>query len=320
MAAVDRPFRTEPDYARLRALLLEGARRGLALVNWPPARLDGLRYGVHWQAELRGERSWEEDFRVWEAAPAGTLLGVAHFEGPRQGALQVHPDARALEGDMLAWLEARHRQKRPPDATEWTLEIPALTTDRRRQRLLAERGFVRCRPVYVTRVRDMAAALPQAPVAPGFTVRLIEQARAADLEQVAASTRLIFPHADTEAATLRLFAHAPTWSTHWVAEAPDGRFAALAGIWYEPALRHGQFEPVGTLADFRRRGLARAVMAAGLRHLAALGAEQVIVDTGYDNVEANPLYAALGFSRVEVYDVWEKQFGPAPAGAPAPAV
>jgi ribosomal protein S18 acetylase RimI-like enzyme len=93
-----------------------------------------------------------------------------------------------------------------------------------------------------------------------------------------------------------------------VAEAPDGRFAAIAGIWYVPALRHGQFEPVGTLADVRRRGLARAVMAAGLRHLADLGATQAIVDTDYDNLQANPLYAALGFTTVHVYEMWEKPF------------
>lgn len=308
MNAVDRPFYVDPDYARLRDLIIAGHDQGMGLSNWPLARLDSLRFGRFWAGEAAGDRPWEQDFHIWEAGDTGELLAVAHFEEPRVAALQVLPAARPLEPEMLAWIEARHLQNRPAEAAEWTLEIPAHTDDAERQALLARHGFVRRGPVFVTRIRDVRLPAEDAPEPAEFTLRLIDYASDADMERLAAATNDVFPYAGFTAATLRLHQHAPTWTTHWVAESPDGRFASFAGIWYEPALRQGQFEPVGTLAEFRRRGLARAVMGAGLRHLAALGALQALVDTGYENAQANLLYASLGFTTVEVYDTWEKRF------------
>ena len=48
-----------------------------------------------------------------------------------------------------------------------------------------------------------------------------------------------------------------------------------------PEIGVGQFEPVGTHPDHRRRGLASAVMAAGMDWMWARGLRQAFVGTGY---------------------------------------
>ncbi|MFG1639394.1 GNAT family N-acetyltransferase [Amycolatopsis sp. NPDC049252] len=50
----------------------------------------------------------------------------------------------------------------------------------------------------------------------------------------------------------------------WAVEAPDGRIAAQCLIWLEEHNAVGELEPVGTLPEFRRKGLARSVCLAAL--------------------------------------------------------
>jgi ribosomal protein S18 acetylase RimI-like enzyme len=57
----------------------------------------------------------------------------------------------------------------------------------------------------------------------------------------------------------------------------------------------GLFEPVGTHPDFRRRGLARAVMTEGMRRMQTRGMESALVMTASGNEVSKALYQALGF-------------------------
>jgi GNAT superfamily N-acetyltransferase len=52
-----------------------------------------------------------------------------------------------------------------------------------------------------------------------------------------------------------------------VVEAPDGRFASYVLVRPDDENGVGLFEPVGTRAEFRRRGLGAAVCTFGLRRL-----------------------------------------------------
>ncbi|MFZ0546808.1 MAG: GNAT family N-acetyltransferase [Candidatus Promineifilaceae bacterium] len=90
-----------------------------------------------------------------------------------------------------------------------------------------------------------------------------------------------------------------------VAVARDGRFAAYVGVPYDAYNRRGIFEPVCTHPDHRQKGLARALMQEGLRRLKALGAVDVVVETG-DMIPANRLYASLGFTEMYNGCYWTK--------------
>jgi ribosomal protein S18 acetylase RimI-like enzyme len=65
------------------------------------------------------------------------------------------------------------------------------------------------------------------------------------------------------------------------------------------------FGPVGTHQSYRRRGLAKALMSAGLKRLQALGANRAYVDCDPEGA-ANRLYEAVGFSDCAQIHYWQK--------------
>ena len=82
-----------------------------------------------------------------------------------------------------------------------------------------------------------------------------------------------------------------------IAEASDGTIAAFAIAWWDPIARIGEFEPVGTHAEHRRRGLGRALLTHALRRYREFGAELIQVYSWADNAASEGLYQSVGFTR-----------------------
>jgi mycothiol synthase len=82
-----------------------------------------------------------------------------------------------------------------------------------------------------------------------------------------------------------------------VVEAPDGTLAAFALGWLDTVGRVAEFEPVGTDPGHQRRGLSRAVVAAGLARFFQAGARTVQVYADASEEAAEALYASVGFRR-----------------------
>jgi ribosomal protein S18 acetylase RimI-like enzyme len=76
-------------------------------------------------------------------------------------------------------------------------------------------------------------------------------------------------------------------------EAPDGRVAAYSLYWFDPVTKVGLVEPVRVEDEFQRRGLAGAMLTAGINRLAAKGARRMKVSYGSDAAAA--LYQSVGF-------------------------
>jgi len=93
-----------------------------------------------------------------------------------------------------------------------------------------------------------------------------------------------------------------------VVESPDGSFAAFCLAWFDPYLRVGELEPVGTRPGQRRRGLASAASLSALRALRAAGARGVVVHARGDPAYPVPalLYGRLGFARVGRTATWSR--------------
>ena len=84
-----------------------------------------------------------------------------------------------------------------------------------------------------------------------------------------------------------------------VVEAPDGTFAAYVLCWYDDDNRVGEFEPVGTHPDYRRRGLGAAVCRYALKRLREEGARRRSCYTGErdEDERSRGLYDSVGFRR-----------------------
>jgi mycothiol synthase len=97
-----------------------------------------------------------------------------------------------------------------------------------------------------------------------------------------------------------------------VAIEPGGEVAAFTTIWYDDVSRCGYFEPVGTMPEHQRHGLARSLLCDGMRRLMKVGATQVMTIGG--EPPANALYQAMLGPIYDISQPWEKRW---PAGAEA---
>jgi predicted N-acetyltransferase YhbS len=78
-----------------------------------------------------------------------------------------------------------------------------------------------------------------------------------------------------------------------VIQAADGEIAGYALFWFDPVTQVGMLEPMRVEEAYQRRGLARAMLTAGLDRLARRGARRLKV--GYATDAARRLYVGAGF-------------------------
>ena len=285
----------DEDYWRIRPFLREvfllNDRRQ---VTWEVVRWDYWRWpGV----EGWGDGPLEEKVALWEL-PDGKIVAVLNAEGKGEAYLQVHPHLRTpeLEEEVIEVAEACLAQV--SEDGKRTLGVWAHDQDTLRQGILARRGYARDGTAEHQHRLDLSVPIPDRPVAEGFTVRSL-----GDVDELPArswfSWKAFNPNEPEEAY------EALGWEWYLeiqrcplyrrdldiVAVAPNGDLAAFTTVWFDDVARTAYFEPVGTYTPYQRRGLARAVMAEGLRRVKRLGATLAFV-TGY-SPEANALYDAV---------------------------
>ena len=303
-AIITRPMQ-EGDFARMRQLLIDTVAITPIGFTWDMRRLDGKRF---YNADLAAHRLLRRPVQLWENA-AGQLAGYVLSESPGDAHLNVHPDFRHLEAEMIAWAEA-HLAVPCPDGAGREVEIYVYEYDALRQQLLAARGFEKmnyggmCRHI---RLGCQPIAAPE--VAAGYTLRTTQPDDMHDCQRIADLLNAAFHRDFHNAQEFSHFAqHAPSFhpDLDLVMVAPDGSFAAYVGVPYDATNRRGIFEPVCTHPNHQRKGLARALMLEGFHRLRALGAVDATVDTG-DAVAANAFYTAMGFTEAYRGFAWRKR-------------
>jgi ribosomal protein S18 acetylase RimI-like enzyme len=177
-----------------------------------------------------------------------------------------------------------------PDATE----AVALEDDEEARAFLARHGFTKPGRAIHFNHRAVADAPIPPPLTDGFRYRTVEPEDLA--ERVAVHRDVWEPSRVTESSYRNVMAEWPyRRSLDCVVEAPDGRFAAYVLVWPDDENGVGLFEPVGTRAEFRRRGLGAAVCTFGLQRLHEEGMRRAVV--GCDAGPACALYESIGFRR-----------------------
>lgn len=294
----------EDDYWRIREFLrlvfrLSGRRES----SWQVYRFDYWRW--HGIANL-GQGPLEEKVFLWETRQ-GMLAAVLNAEDLGQAYLQVHPALRnpALEESMIEVAE-EHLAIPGADGRR-KLFIWAHADDPVRPGLLASRGYTRSECPEFQRRRPVAETIPDAPIAPGYTVRAL-----GDVDELPArgwlSWKAFHPEEPDEAYEgwewYLNVQRAPLYrrDLDLVAVAPDGELASFCTVWFDDVNRSGAFEPVGTHPAHQRRGLGKAVMAEGLRRLQGLGGTMAYV--GSYEAPAHALYSSLGFVHYDLFERW----------------
>lgn len=300
----NRPFAGDEDYPAMRQLLLDTVAITPVGFNWDVRRLDGKRF---YEADPDFNYLLTRPVQLWEN-DAGELVAYVLAESPVDAHLQVHPDYRYLEDELVAWAEANLGGE--DDEGRRHLEIYAYEYDALRQQVLASRGYTKMD--YGGMIRHLRLGRqprPSVDLADGYTIRTTQPEDLADCQRIADLLNAAFGRTFHSAREFQNFARrAPCFrgDLDLVAVAPDGRFAAYVGIPYDDQNRWGIFEPVCTHPDHQRKGLARALMNEGLLRLWERGATDASVDTG-DMIAANAFYTAMGFTEAYKGYSWRKQ-------------
>ncbi|WP_406335721.1 GNAT family N-acetyltransferase [Streptomyces sp. NBC_00203] len=207
---------------------------------------------------------------------------------------QVHPDHTELVDEVIEWYDgvaaSLERTVLPTAADEFALKRWAAHGYETDVEALGDTGDW-------TQLNERVLADVERPVLPaGFRFRTADEAGPEDA--VRAHVDAWTPSAYTAQSykDVRQTA-AYRGDLHVLVEAPDGTMASSTIMWLDEANKTVEFEPVGTHPDYRRLGLARAMMLHGMHLARAAGATHatVVCRGAPGHPEARGLYYGLRF-------------------------
>jgi ribosomal protein S18 acetylase RimI-like enzyme len=206
--------------------------------------------------------------------------------------LDYEPGPGELHREVLEWFEA--------EAESDTLTTYAMESNEDWLEALAASGYERREEGwYAYHVQELEGELPEPDVPEGFTLHTVDGED--DFRKRVEIHRAVWAPSRVTADVYRRVTQAWPYRADLdcVLEAPDGSFASYVLCWYDDANRVGEFEPMGTHPDYRRRGLGAAVCRFALRRLQEEGARQAIVYAGGrpEDGGARRLYESVGFRR-----------------------
>jgi len=301
----NRPLQGEPDALRLNQFLIDTYALLGQPFNWEPRRWEGSYWCV--SDTNRTDPTWGAHTQLWETAD-GQIVGAAVPDGPGDVAIQIHPHYRALEEEILDWAETHIAQTLENGRRE--LIAWAFDWDTERQARLQRRGHTpRSEWFWHNRGRTVSDPVPALPTPEGYIIRSVCPTDA-DVERWVTCTNTTFGQSYTPEyhRNFQLYSPSHNYDLHLVAEAPDGPFAAFAGLTVDVHNRYAVFEPVGTHPAHRRKGLARFLMFEGIRRLQALDTTDIVYVANWGTSDAGKLYASVGLELEATITAWVKTF------------
>jgi GNAT superfamily N-acetyltransferase len=287
------------DYQRVDDFLIQHYQPGNLDRNWIEPAWEYMHHHGLLDSDSLGK------IGIWEVD--GEIVAVAHYEWPLGEAFfQFHPDYRHLRQDMLDYAETNLVGRSKEDGRRF-LRAYVNEDDEPFRSLVRARGYERKPELDRPEARfDIPDPFPPIPLPEGF--RLTSLADDCDWAKVHGVLWRGFNHEGeppmTEAELedrRRMFDTPKARRDLKIAvEAPDGRFVAFCGMFYEPTHRYAYVEPVATDPDYRRRGLGRAAVLEGIRRCGELGATVAYVGSN------QAFYLSLGFEVIYTSECWQK--------------
>jgi ribosomal protein S18 acetylase RimI-like enzyme len=235
---------------------------------------------------------WEDDHGVIQA---WTLLDPRRADCDPQMNPGARSSAPGLEEEIYSWSEQTLLKMMADDGLDATfIETDAYESDVVRIGLLESRGWVAQDVEILMLTRRSLDELEQPALPDGYRIRTArgpEEAGAISELHAAGFGSSWTPELYERVMT------SPGYSAdrEFLVEAPNGQLAAFCVTWLDELNRTGYFEPVAVHPDYRRLGLARAVMRAAMIQMKQWGMEhaEVMYETG--NPGSGGLYRGEGF-------------------------
>ncbi|GAA5187078.1 hypothetical protein GCM10023322_34600 [Rugosimonospora acidiphila] len=254
--------------------------------NWTPDSRWHLG-DIAWEFSFAPGGGPHERMAFWERN--GEIVGFGWLTLPATLALMVDPRlADGLVDEVVDWATGLAGQPVAVGVLETEAALIAPLVRAGRTASLPDHFFLNLQ-------RELSDLPPVPELPAGFTVRPLADD---ELPARAALHRTVWNPRLTDEVYAGLASRWPyRREFDRVAVAPNGELAAYILGWYDDVNRVGEFEPVGTLPEYRRLGLSRALGISLLHAWRDAGGRRALVyargDDGYP--VPRQVYAALGF-------------------------
>ena len=212
---------------------------------------------------------------------------------------QIAPGARRewpdLEEEVINWSEETLvglLEER--DAETYFIETDAFERDVVRSELLRSLGWEAQDIEECVLTRRPIGVVEQPELPPGFTIRTV---RGVDEAAAVAALHSAGFGSNWTPELYRRVMRSPGYdpTREFLVEAADGALAGFCVTWPDVINRTGYFEPVAVHPEYRRLGLGKALMRAGLTAMKEWGMEWAEVMYEVDNPGSGKLYRGEGF-------------------------
>jgi ribosomal protein S18 acetylase RimI-like enzyme len=303
MSTNHRPYRDQEDLTRIGRLLRRAHVRVPGCNAWSFARFDIWAQRKIGDEQVHGKQDWQQGLRLWETQ-TGRLAGAVLFANEHSAALLCDPERPRIAEAMIAWAEnhyVRNGRAAKPLTIEATESNPTL------EQLLKSRGYAQPTEHYVRREKSLADSGAETLTLPdGFYVKSIETL--AELVSFHKAVEAVFSFRDS-VEVYRVLQQAPSYvpDLDLILLSPEGQTASFCTGWLDRKNNMAEFEPVGTVPAFRKRGLGTALLAEASNRLRARGCRTATVYSWSESTAANRLYAGAGLEGMDKLYAWQWQ-------------
>lgn len=302
------PYKSEEDFWQMRNFLrqvfeLNGRREH----SWHVARLDYWRW--HFIENVKACPPVELSTALWKDR-AGQMAAILHQAGWGSVFMHIHPahQSPAMLQEMIGYAEQNftvtNGQGNP------CLYLPVYQGDNLRREIIQSRGYqLRTWPVKHFR-RSLENPLPELIHPPEFIIRSMERD---DLPARSWASWLSFhpdepdENYDGDWTWYQNIQTGPLYRRDLdiVAETRSGEIAAFCTIYYDDATRSAVCVLVGTVPQYQKRGLGKAVIFEGVRRLKKMGGTLVFANA--TDRAAEGLYSSV-FGTYDLSYTWYKEW------------
>jgi ribosomal protein S18 acetylase RimI-like enzyme len=260
---------------------------------WAQRRLADTRYF--------DDKSWEADFLIYEDQenkPVGAVFASCshHWRNnPIPHTLILSPDHLDLASEMLDWVESRTNP-----------EIDACLNHHYLVELLEKRGYQRS-PDFMVKRQKLLAGTASEPVqlATGYRFEKLEEAAWSEYFTAVHTVFKMMDNPQSFGSILQSPSNVP--ELHQNIRSESGEIAAFCSVWLDRYNNLAEFEPVGTLPNHQKKGLAAALLAKASNDLRQMGCSMVSVESWSESEGANKLYASCGLLEIDQAYSWKKE-------------
>jgi predicted N-acetyltransferase YhbS len=293
-----RPYNRERDFLRIYDFLVEIYQHGDVLHSWLAPR---------WEYAHFHPSTQEMDLTKFGIAEQdGQIIGVVHSESnPAEVICQVRQGYEQIQVDLLDYAEEVGYRGMSQSRKKPFRAVYIYDQDTEFGSQVAARGYEKWEDFgEVHSAYPLGEEIPASILPDGFNLQTLTDEN--DFTKINQVLWRGFNHSGEppeEEIKGRKFAQQSPYfrkDLTIVAVAPNGDYVSYCGMYYVPENKVAYLEPLATDPDYRRMGLAKAIVLESMRRVRALGAEVCWVGSG------QPFYTAIGFEIKFTIFPWAK--------------